>query len=248
MEGLGRPQRRTGAWTPSEESCSLTEFTPTTYESKLLDDFHYSETTEIIYQEQSSDTVPSYLFDAELDDETIGRASSSPLFIQEREEPANRRQAYHSFEEKCCQLSPFLCVTQERGDPCTKLNSLSSCSRENRNRDSENEQIRILLERQKEQILADYRAEIQKHEFQADYDRRSIQELNGTIESQRGEMNRALEGDEQLRRYQQLLHEPLLEQNRELREARLIHLEIFLKEFHLTPCTEIEKQPLEIRR
>ena len=85
--------------------------------------------------------------------------------------------------------------------------------------DSENEQIRILLERQKEQILADYRAEIQKHEFQADFDRRSIQKLNGVNESQRGEINSALTGDEQLRRDQQLLHVQLLEQNRELREA-----------------------------
>ena len=54
----------------------------------------------------------------------------------------------------------------------------------------------------------------------ADYDRRSIQKLNGIIESQQGEINRVLEGDEQLRRDQQLLHdEQLLEQNRELREA-----------------------------
>ena len=58
-----------------------------------------------------------------------------------------------------------------------------------------------------------------RNEFQADYDRRSIQTLNGVIESQRGEINRALEGDEQLRRDQQLLHEQLLEQNRDLREA-----------------------------
>ena len=79
--------------------------------------------------------------------------------------------------------------------------------------------MRILLERQKEQILADCRAEIQKHEFQADYDRRSIPKLNGVIESQRGEINRPLAGDEQLRRDQQLLHEQLSEQNRELREA-----------------------------
>ena len=40
-----------------------------------------------------------------------------------------------------------------------------------------NKQIRILLERQKEQILAEVRSEIQKHEMQADSDRRSIQEL-----------------------------------------------------------------------
>ena len=82
-----------------------------------------------------------------------------------------------------------------------------------------NEQIRILLEQQKEQFLASCRADIQKHEFQADYDRRNIQKLNGVIESQRGKICRALEGDEQLRRDQQLLHEQLLEQNRELREA-----------------------------
>ena len=61
--------------------------------------------------------------------------------------------------------------------------------------------------------------EIQRHEFQADYDRRSIQKMNGVIGSQRDEINRALAGDEQFRRDQQLLHEQLLEQNRELREA-----------------------------
>ena len=85
----------------------------------------------------------------------------------------------------------------------------------------ENERIRTLLERQKEQILADCRAENQIHEFQADYDRRSIQKLNGVIESQRREINRALEGDEQLRRDQQLLHEQLSEQTRDLREPHI---------------------------
>ena len=105
------------------------------------------------------------------------------------------------------------------GGPVDEFGSLISNVRENPCRNSENEQIRILLERQKEQILADDRAEIQKHEFQADYDRRSIQKLNGVIESQRDEINRALAGDEQLRRDQQILHEQLLEQNRELREA-----------------------------
>ena len=100
-----------------------------------------------------------------------------------------------------------------------ELSSLSSSVRENPSHDSENEQIRILLERQKGQILADCRAEIQSHEFQSNYDRRSIQNLNGVIESQRGEINRALSGDEQLRRDQQLLHEQLLKQNWDLREA-----------------------------
>ena len=64
----------------------------------------------------------------------------------------------------------------------------------------------------KEKILTDCQAEIQKHEFQADYDRRSI-------ESQRGKIYRAHQGDEQHRQDQQLLHEQLLEQNWDLREA-----------------------------
>ena len=58
-----------------------------------------------------------------------------------------------------------------------ELSSLSSRSREKPSRDSENEQIRILLERQKEQILADFRTEIHKLEFEADSDRRNIQEF-----------------------------------------------------------------------
>ena len=79
----------------------LAEFTPLTgYEPNISDDFHYSETTEITFQDEFGDidTEPSYLLDAELDDETIGRALSSPLFFQEREEPADRRQTYHSFD------------------------------------------------------------------------------------------------------------------------------------------------------
>ena len=45
------------------------------------------------------------------------------------------------------------------------------------------------------------------------------EDVSKNFESERSEINRALEGDEQLRRDQQLLHEQLLEQNRELREA-----------------------------
>ena len=56
----------------------------------------------MIFQEESGDidTEPSYLCDADLDDKTIGKALSSPLFIQKREEPADRRQAYHSHEAR----------------------------------------------------------------------------------------------------------------------------------------------------
>ena len=206
----------------SEEFGTLVNNLPLTgYEPKLFDDYHYSETTEVFLQESSSDTRPSYLHDSEISDETIGRALSSPLFTQEREEPASRRQAYHSLEESLLSSLSLSVGHVRTARPANELSSLSSRSREKPSRDSENEQIRILLERQKKQILADCRAEIQKHEFQADYDRRSIQKLNGIIESQRGEIYRAHQGDEQFRRDQQLLHEQLLEQNRDLREAHM---------------------------
>ena len=53
-------------------------------------------------------------------------------------------------------------------------------------------QIRTPLDRQKEQILAECQAEINKHEFQANYDRRSVQKLNEIIESQQEELHFAL--------------------------------------------------------
>ena len=75
---------------------------------------------------------------------------------------------------------------------------------------TEQAQIRTLLDRQREHILADCQAEIRRHEFQANYDRRSILKLSETIESQRGELHR---------RDQQLLHEQSLKLNWDLREA-----------------------------
>ena len=81
-----------------------------------------------------------------------------------------------------------------------------------------NAQIRTLLDRQKERILAECQAEIKKHEFQADYDRRSVRKFGEIIESQQEELHCA-HAEELQRRDQQLLHERLLQQNSELREA-----------------------------
>ena len=83
---------------------------------------------------------------------------------------------------------------------------------------TEHAQIRTLLDRQKEQILAECQAENKKHEFQANYDRRSVQKLGEIIESQQEELHRA-QVEELQRRDQQLLHAQLLQQNWELREA-----------------------------
>ena len=117
----------------------------------------------MIFQDEPGDidTEPSYSCDAERDDEIVGKALSSPLFIQEREEPANLRQASHSHEESLLPAQSFFAHTNT-GKPVFKL---SSSQKRKSSRDMENERIRILVERQKEQILAEVRTEIQNTNF-----------------------------------------------------------------------------------
>ena len=165
----------------------------------------------------ATDTEPSCSCDAELDDEIIGKALSSPLFIQEREEPANLRQAYHSHEESLLPAQSFFAHTST-GRPVYEP---SSSQKRKSGRDMENERIRILRERQKERILAEVRCEIQEHECQADSDRRSIQKFTGIIDSQRMEIDHTITGCEQSRRDQLVFQEQLSQQNRDLREARI---------------------------
>ena len=148
----------------NEELGTLADNNPLTgYEPNIIDNNQISETTEIFIQESPSDST-SNLHDFEFDDCTIGRALSSPLFAQERQDPASRRQAHHSPGESLLSSQSSSVGHVRTGRPVSdEFGSLNSNVRENPRRDSENEQIRILLERQTEQILADYRAEIQKH-------------------------------------------------------------------------------------
>ena len=83
---------------------------------------------------------------------------------------------------------------------------------------SQEAQIRTLLDKQNEHILAECQARINRHEFQAAYDRRSLLKLGEIVESQREELHCA-RAEEAQQRDQQLLQEQLLQQNLELREA-----------------------------
>ena len=116
----------------------------------------------------------------------------------------------------CYQLSLFFTRTST-GKPVYEPSSNLSQKRKS-NRNLENKQIRILFERHIEQILAEVRSEIQKHEIQAESDRRSIQELTGIIDSERMEIDNTIAGCEQSRRDQLLKQEEIPEQNRDLRE------------------------------
>ena len=113
-------------------------------------------------------------------------------------------------------------------------------------RDLENKQIRILLERQKEQILAEVRSEIQKHELQAESDRRSVQELTGIIDSQRMEIEHTITRCEQSRRDQLPLQDEISEQNRDLRETCIRNMRDMeeLQKSHVLKVEELSRRKL----
>ena len=172
---------------------------PTGYEAND----HFITEAYVEYTQESSGEQ-RFPDDFDYDDVTTGKT----LF------DACRRQADHSEEEGLSSCLSSLVNHDNTVKPVLcRLVSSAQTHRQN----SENEQIRTLLERQREQILADCQAEIRKHEFQADYDRRSFQKLHETIESQKEEICRA-QANERRRQDHQLLHEQL-KQNCDLREA-----------------------------
>ena len=88
----------------------------------------------------------------------------------------------------CCQLSPFPCVTQERGDPCTNLVRQVRAAEKNQVSTQKTSESGFSLDDKRIKFSLIF----QKHEFQADSNRRSIQELKGIIESQRREIDHTL--------------------------------------------------------
>ena len=130
---------------------------------------------------------------------------------------AHGEHVYHSQREGLSVGQSSSSVSERTGRPVVERTGRPVVER-GLELNTEHAQIRTLLDRQKEQILAQCVAEIKKHEFQANYDRRSIQKLCETIESQQEELHRA-QAEELQRRDQQLLHAQLLQQNWELREA-----------------------------
>ena len=120
----------------NEDLDTLAEYDPLTgYEPNY---YHISETTEPYIQDSH---------DLEYDDYTIGMALSSPLF-QDREDDASRRRADHSHDEGLSS-SQSSSVDHRTGRPVVEqIDLLIPNARENLRRSSENEQIRILLERE----------------------------------------------------------------------------------------------------
>ena len=137
---------------------------------------------------------------------------------------AYREQVYHSQREGLSVGQSSSSMSERSAQPVVETMAKSHdrtaqpVVETSQEQNHEHAQIRTLLDRQREQILADCQAESQKHDFQAVNDRRSIQKLSETIESQQEELRRA-QAEERHRRDQQLLHKQLLKQNWDLREA-----------------------------
>ena len=219
----------------------------TSYEPNFIDNYHISETTDMFIQGSSSDTRPSNLHDLEFDDYTIGRVLSSPLF-QKREDPASRRQVYHSLDESLLSSQSSSVGHVRTGRLVFDgFGSLISNVRENPRCNSESEQIRILLERQKSKISLFNEQRLKDTSSRPIMTEEVSKRLNEVIESQRGEIYRAHQGDEQYRRDQQLVHEQLSEQNRDLRKAldRSLNEMEELKRFQGSTFDEFSRRLIE---
>ena len=89
------------------------------------------------------------------------------------------------------------------------------------NQELDNCQFRIIWEREKEQLLAEAKSEIPRHEYRADLAENNICELKRQIDSQAVEIGHARTGYEQSRREQALLHEELADRERARRDTRI---------------------------
>ena len=143
----------------TDESFSNTSYKPNHhFLTETYVEFNHKSMTEQRFPEQR------FLEDVDYDDAAIGEM----LFN------AYREQVYHSQREGLSVGQSSSSMSDRTGQPAVETSQKLNLERA---------QIRTLSDRQREQILADCQAEIQKHELQADYDRSSKQKLSETIES-----------------------------------------------------------------
>ena len=130
---------------------------------------------------------------------------------------AHRVHSHHSQREDLSVVPSSSSVSNRMGRP---VGDRAGRPVEQRNQEA---QIRTLLDKQKEQILTECQARINRCEFQAAYDRRSLLKLGEVVDSQQEELHRA-QVEELQRRDQQLLHErPLQQQSEYVMLTRKVH-------------------------
>ena len=108
--------------------------------------------------------------DAEIDDEHTRNSLASPLYLQEREASASLLQVYHSQKRKL--VSRCTVNFSKYGETVAWMSQ-----KRKSNQELDNCQFRIILEREKEQLLAEAKSEILRHEYRADLAENDICEL-----------------------------------------------------------------------
>ena len=161
------------SWGPRTTSFSSTGYEP--------NDYFLTET----YVEFNQESVTEQRFpeDLDFDDTVIGQT----LFN------AYRRRVDHSEGEGLSSGLSSSSMSHDRtGQPVVERDKSHESRCEIQRQNSENEQIRILCGPSKgSKSSLTVKRRLRKHEFQADYDRRSKQKLSETIESQQEELHRA---------------------------------------------------------
>ena len=181
-----------------DETYSLTSYEPNAYDFKET------------YVESYTELLDSPPFFSDIGFQADAEYDDAALEGMLRE--AHRVHSHHSQREDLSVGLPSSSVSERTGRPVGERAGRPAES------GSQDAQIRNLLDREKERILAECQAESNRHEFQADHDRRSLRKLREIVDSQREELHCA-QAEELQRRDQQLLHGQLLQQNAELREA-----------------------------
>ena len=100
--------------------------------------------------------------------------------LEEMLHNAHREHVYHSQREGLSVGQSSSSVSERTERPVVERTGRPVVER-GQELNTEHAQIRTLLDRKREQILADCQAEIKKHEFHANHDGRSIQKLSETV-------------------------------------------------------------------
>ena len=143
----------------ADESYSHTGYEPKDY---YLMETHVGSITESLTQQQFPEQ--RFLEDVDYDDAAL----------EEMLHNAHREHVYHSQREGLSVGQSSSSVSERTVRPVVERTGRPIVER-GQELNTEHAQIRTLLDRQREQVLAECQAEIKKHEFQANYDRRSIQ-------------------------------------------------------------------------
>ena len=120
-----------------------------------------------------------------------------------------------TYKEKACSTCTvnFLASTEKPVTGCRK--------KRKSNQELDNCQSRIILGKTREQLLAEAKSEILRHEYRADLAENNICELKRQMDSQAVEIGHSRTGYEQSRREQALLHEELADREKALRDTRI---------------------------